>query len=198
MSSQTSSSEELIATDWGLEASFCTVARSLLLCYRERPQVACYARGTPRAVPGVEPTSASAWSPRNSPWVGARLATTRRAFIAKVTLNIDDTPVRRWICQTQGHHHLHLLLGRGSGGDRTLPPRVAVAVCQPNTFLGECLTLGAVPGGRPSPGTRRSSGSATRRPPGLLPGGVGRSRDATREPSSVERIQLGFDSRFVS
>ena len=79
-----------------------------------------------------------------------------------------------------------------------LPPRVAVAVCQPNTFLGECLTPGAVPGGRPSSGTRRSSGSATRRPPGLLLGGAGRSRDATREPSSVERIQLGFDSRFVS
>ena len=32
-----------------------------------------------------------------------------------------------------------------------LPPRVTVAVCQPNTFPGECLTPGAVPGGRPSP-----------------------------------------------
>ena len=28
-----------------------------------------------------------------------------------------------------------------------LPPRVAVAVYQPNTFPGECLTLGAVPRG---------------------------------------------------
>ena len=153
---------------------------------------------TPRAAPGVEPTFASVWSPRNSPWVGARLATTQRAFTAKVTLNIEDTPVRRWICQTQGHHHLHLLLGRGSGGDRMLPPRVAVAVCHPSTLPGERSTPGTVPGGRPSPGTRRSNGSVTRRLPGLLPGRTGRSRDATREPSTVERIQLGFDSRFVS
>ena len=114
------------------------------------------------------------------------------------TSNTEDTPVRRWICLSQGHHHLHLMPGRGSGGDGRLPPRVAVAVCHPRALPGERSTPGAVPGGRPSPGTRGSNGGVTRRPPGLLPGRTGRSRDATREPSSVERIQLGFDSRFVS
>ena len=114
------------------------------------------------------------------------------------TLNAEDTPVRRRICSSQGHHHLHLMLGRGSGGDRRLPPRVAVAVCHPSALSGERSTPGAVPGGRPSPGARRPNGGATRRPPGLLPGGTDRSRDATREPSTVECIQLDIGIWVVS
>ena len=32
-----------------------------------------------------------------------------------------------------------------------LPPRVAVAVCQPSTLPGGCSTPGTIPGGRPIP-----------------------------------------------
>ena len=150
----------------------------------------------PRAMPGVEPTFASAWSSRNSPRVGARLATTQRTFTAKVTLNIEDTPGMQWICLAQGHHHLHLLLGRGSGGTGRFRPASRWLYASPAPSRGNARPRAPSPGEDPSPGTQRSSGSVTRRLPGLLPGRTGRSRDATREPSTVERIQLGFDSQI--
>ena len=71
-----------------------------------------------------------------------------------------------------------------------LSPRIAVAVCQPNTFPGERSTPGTIPGGRPSPGDTKIQWERDT----STPGRTGRSR----EPSTVERIQLGFDSRFVS
>ena len=68
------------------------------------------------------------------------------------TLNTEDTPARRWICPPQGHHHLHLMPGRGSGGDRRLPPRVAVAVCHPSALPRETLDPGRRPQGKTLPG----------------------------------------------
>ena len=68
------------------------------------------------------------------------------------TSNTVDTPVRRWICPSQGNHHLHLMPGHGSGGDRMLPPRVAVAVRHPCSLLGETLDPGHRPRGKTFPG----------------------------------------------
>ena len=135
---------------------------------------------------------ASTWASWNSPGVGARLATTQRTFTAKVMLNIEDTPGMQWIRLAQGHHHLHLLLGRGSGGTGRFRHASRWLSASPAPSWGDARPRA------PSPGTQISSGSVTRRLPGLLPGRTGRSRDATREPSTAERIQLGFGSRSVS
>ena len=112
------------------------------------------------------------------------------------TLNTEDTPVRRWICPSQGHHHLHSMPGRGSGGDRRLPPRVAVAARHPNSLLGETLDPGHRPRGKTFPGDAEAQREYDTSTPGAPPGRTGRSRDATREPSTTERIRLGFDSRL--
>ena len=75
--------------------------------------------------------------------MGARLATTQRAFTAKVTLNIEDTPGMQWICLARGHHHLHLLL------DTVVEEQDASA-----TRRGGRLPAQYPPGGALDPGRR--------------------------------------------
>ena len=86
-----------------------------------------------------------------------------------------------------------------------LPPRVAVAVCHASTHPGETLDPGhrprgetLDPGHRPRGKTLPGDAEVQRERDTSTPGRTGRSRDTTREPSTAERIQLGFDSRFAS